>query len=160
MQKIIDEIKGCVEQGYYFAALSLSLTIPNVCASYENKRRASSHDYEKWCTQWLIPELPYDITGEIVYSLRCSFFHAMDAKMNKRTLREYNEKLDRNATFTFFIPHEGTKESFVYIKEDGKTIRWTICVSAFVFSMITALEKFETENPDFTHDYYHIWFEG
>lgn len=80
--------------------------------------------------------------------------------MNKRTLREYNEKLDRNATFTFFIPHEGTKESFVYIKEDGKTIRWTICVSAFVFSMITALEKFETENPDFTHEYYHIWFEG
>ena len=160
MQRIIDEIKGCVEQGYYFAALSLSLTIPNVCASYEKKRRASGHDYEKWCTQWLIPVLPYDITGEIVYALRCSFFHAMDAKMKKGALQKYNRKANRKATFTFFIPHEDTKEGFVYVKEDGETIRWTICVSAFVFSMITALENFEAENPDFTHKYYHIWFEG
>lgn len=160
MQRIVDEIKGCVEHGYFFAALSLSLTIPNVCASYEKKRRATGEDYEKWCDQWLIPKLPYKITGNVIYLLRCSFFHAMNAKMDKSSLQEYNENREKRENFTFFIPHEDAKGGLVYVKEGSKTIRWTICVSYFVFSMIAALEQFKEENPDFTHKYFHIWFEG
>ena len=57
MQRIIDEINGCAEHKYYFAALILSLAIPDVCLSYEKKRVKNLDSYSEWCKSGSIETL-------------------------------------------------------------------------------------------------------
>ena len=88
MQKLIDEIKACRDEQYGFAALALALIIPNVCANFCKKGRSKSADYIAWCNDWV--EYPENLDGEVIYSLRCAFLHAMDGNLATTKLKESN----------------------------------------------------------------------
>lgn len=81
MQRVIDEIESCQNEQYGFAALALALIIPSVCASYCTGKQAGRQDYIKWCNDWI--QCSGNIDGDIIYALRCAYFHAMDGDLEQ-----------------------------------------------------------------------------
>lgn len=93
--RIIDEIEKALNHDLYFAALNLALTLPDICGKAEYPSLRSTRErYIQWydkivgvtekppkCTEDE-PEMPY-LSGEVVYSLRCSLLHEGNPNLQK-----------------------------------------------------------------------------
>lgn len=92
--RIIDEIEKALSHDLYFAALNLALTLPDICGKAEYPDLRTGERYKKWydenvgvtekppkCTEDE-PEMPY-LSGEVVYSLRCSLLHEGNPNLQK-----------------------------------------------------------------------------
>ena len=95
MDAVISEVRCCLENKLYLAALALALMIPDMCGATENSgTQVKSYDrYVTWFEKWVAPEYmkfieaneedeicfekksPYFFTGDACYALRCSFLH-------------------------------------------------------------------------------------
>lgn len=83
---IIDECNQALENGLFFAALSLALILPDVCGKAQYPNEGTKSRYIKWYEDYIgcndkIPrfpnsqiDLPYP-SGEVIYELRCNVFH-------------------------------------------------------------------------------------
>lgn len=75
------EIEGCLNNGLFIAALTLTLTIPDVYEKLENKLQGTNKDrYTGWMRQYLVPQSPRYETDDIsflddIYALRCVVLH-------------------------------------------------------------------------------------
>ena len=78
------EICKCLKDGYYMAALTSALTIPDMCgkAEFPDLKNTGDH-YKGWFDKYIGNHekerhgekgMPY-LSGELVYSLRCSLLH-------------------------------------------------------------------------------------
>ena len=78
MDTIIAELEGTLKAGLYYAAISMSLTLPDICASLRASSNSSSGKnksrYKKWYDEYLIDEFQ-PMTSEDAYSLRCGVIH-------------------------------------------------------------------------------------
>ena len=96
--RIIDEIEKALSHDLYFAALNLALTLPDICGKAEYPDLRTGERYKKWydenvgvtekppkCTEDE-PEMPY-LSGEVVYSLRCSLLHEGNPNLQKNGKR-------------------------------------------------------------------------
>lgn len=164
MEHIIEEIKGCVENNFYFAALALTLAIPNVCASYEKHGKANGKDYADWCNRYVKPEL--DVDGSVIYSLRCSFMHGVSGDfLDETAFQKYLEKERslgecRTQIFEFFFPHPDAERPVIYRHETNDAVKRMPCISHMIFAIIEGYECFVSENPGFLHEYKYLYFEG
>ena len=92
--RIIDETEKALSHDLYFAALNLALTLPDICGKAEYPNLRTGERYKKWydenvgvtekppkCTEDE-PEMPY-LSGEVVYSLRCSLLHEGNPNLQK-----------------------------------------------------------------------------
>jgi len=102
----IDAIALCLKTENWYAALTLTLTLPDICGSLEtpttgnNKRR-----YVDWCRNWLEPSFTHEIGPEKMpkvflsaddfYQARNSILHSGNGEIDAKRRRE----LDR---FEFF----------------------------------------------------------
>lgn len=78
------EICKCLKDGYYMAALTSALTIPDMCGKAEFPGLKNTGDrYKGWFDKYIGNHekerhgekgMPY-LSGELVYSLRCSLLH-------------------------------------------------------------------------------------
>ena len=86
VQKIISDIKAALDNDLYYAALISALTLPDICGkvAFPNekvrKRYIDWYDqeigyYERNPNSKLHDKMPY-LSGEVVYSLRCSLLHS------------------------------------------------------------------------------------
>lgn len=160
MQRIIDEIKGCLEHQYYFAALILSLAIPDVCLSYEEKKVKNLDSYSEWCKKWF--DRDFDISGEVVYALRCAMVHSLNSDIeNQRIYQEYRrdkkQEDRRKEHFRFYIPNSDTQAKITYIKESRKSVEHELCISRLIYQIIGAYEKFQNVYPDFKYNQGKNW---
>lgn len=95
VSQFIDSVKHSLDNNNYFAAIMVSLTLPDICSKIEygntegNKKR-----YEKWIRNYFLHMLNKEIknidylTPENIYQLRCSMLHegSNKAKTNLNTL--------------------------------------------------------------------------
>ncbi len=59
----------------FYAAIMLSLGIPDVCAALESPDGQTKHEhYKSWFRLWFQPKYP-DLSEDDMYSLRCGVFH-------------------------------------------------------------------------------------
>lgn len=89
MKDKIDEIKKALDAGAYFAALALSLTLPDICGQIEYPGSKVGVRYVKWYDKYVkplyfikddvAPKRQFD--GEMCYALRCSLFHSWNFKL-------------------------------------------------------------------------------
>ena len=98
IERIIDDINKALDAEAYMAALSLVLTLPDICAKAEyGDVGSNSLRYIEWYNenigQYECPpndcgdENPY-LSGEIVYQLRCSVLHLGTPNVNKNKIKE------------------------------------------------------------------------
>ena len=116
---IIKEIKRCVSNDCYLAALSTALTIPDICGKAEYANNAELKDntkkrYVQWFDKYIgqyykqfgvskkegVPDLPYP-SGELVYQLRNSVLHSGMVDIDRNKLQEERNRVTK---FQLMIP--------------------------------------------------------
>lgn len=114
--RIINDIEICLSAKAYSAALSLALMIPDICgrAEYENPRVGER--YKRWYEEYIGKYEPYsmegydfdvaNVTGEVLYELRCEMLHLGNPDVDKREIRRDRDKVDR-----FVIVYEEKTET-------------------------------------------------
>ncbi|MEK6281263.1 MAG: hypothetical protein AABN95_13000 [Acidobacteriota bacterium] len=75
MEVIIREIEAALDAGFYYLAIAITLTLPDICAALESPQgRTSGALYRDWYNAWLAPSYPA-VTADDMYSLRCGLIH-------------------------------------------------------------------------------------
>lgn len=105
INRLIDDINKALDAEAYMAALSLVLTLPDICAKAEygdslgNKERYIKWfdeyigQYEKPPTKSGEMEMPY-LSGEVVYQLRCSVLHQGTPNIDSKKIIDKVCKID------------------------------------------------------------------
>lgn len=101
----IYDIEFCLEQEHYVAALSLALTLPDICgkAEFPHNETVTSR-YIKWFNKFMIPykkttspygeDMPY-LSGETAYNLRNEILHAGNPNIKEKQIRDELCKVDK-----------------------------------------------------------------
>ncbi|MGH1571392.1 hypothetical protein ACRAWG_12690 [Methylobacterium sp. P31] len=75
MEPIINEIRKALNAGLYYLALSVVLTLPDICVSLISEDgRSTGVRYREWCDNNLGSEFSF-VTGKDLYSMRCGVVH-------------------------------------------------------------------------------------
>lgn len=96
--KIIEEINKSLENETYLSALSLALTLPDICAKAEFGDVGNKKRYIDWWDKYISPyeqveEFPY-LSGEVIYELRCNYLHQGSIDVNKEKIKDNVCKID------------------------------------------------------------------
>ncbi|MBQ6159550.1 MAG: hypothetical protein IJK24_01460 [Oscillospiraceae bacterium] len=106
--RLIDDIRNALDNDCLFSALSLALTLPDICGKAEYPKAAVGKRYIDWydkhvgiterpMVNGLIPEgledMPY-LSGEVVFNLRCCYLHQGTPNIEKRKIKEECCKID------------------------------------------------------------------
>lgn len=109
---LVNEINKALSYDLYFAALSLTLILPDVCgrAEYPNAQ-TNTERYIKWyneyigkyeqcqCDECKKSPMPY-LSGEVIYNLRNSLLHQGTPNIDSTKIKETSNQLDE---FTLII---------------------------------------------------------
>jgi len=121
IKRLIEDVNKALDAEAYMAALSLVLTLPDICAKAEygddlkNKERYIKWfdeyigKYEKAPTKSGEMEMPY-LSGEVVYQLRCSVLHQGTPNIDNDKIKNEICKIDH---FTLVV--EKKKPFDIYI---------------------------------------------
>lgn len=95
IERLINECEQALEHDLFFAALTLALTLPDICAKAHypngtNNKKRYVDWYEEYIGQYdrcaTVPvqndDMPY-LSGEVIYSLRCSMLHQGTPNVNE-----------------------------------------------------------------------------
>jgi hypothetical protein len=75
MESILYEIRQALSNNLYYAAIMLSVGMPDVCAALESDDGyTKQEEYKRWFRQWFQPKYPL-LTEDDMYCLRCGMFH-------------------------------------------------------------------------------------
>jgi hypothetical protein len=76
MDSLTNEIKEALRHRLLYAALILTLTLPDACAALESPNgETSANRYKAWWETWLKGKYDDHLTADDVYRLRCAVAH-------------------------------------------------------------------------------------
>lgn len=126
VNRLVEDINRALDNGAYFAALSLALTLPDICGKAKfptekstKKRYISWYDeyigqYEQCpCDDCKRSNMPY-LSGEIIYSLRNSMLHQGTPNINNIDIKDTANHLDE-----FILLIEPKNELNIYVDSSG-----------------------------------------
>lgn len=105
VDKLIDEINEALSHNLYFAALSLVLTLPDICGKAEYPSCSPTKRYVAWYNEYIgqyercpcddcnEAQMPY-LSGEVVYNLRNSFLHQGTPNIDSSKIKEPSNQMD------------------------------------------------------------------
>jgi hypothetical protein len=92
MRRFTDAGRKAIADGNLYAALSLALMMPDICASIEDAGPGKSQArYVRWCKRWVEPKFTRSMPGGTVkvfvssedcFQLRCSLIHSGRANID------------------------------------------------------------------------------
>ncbi len=147
MEMLLREIETCLAHGQKFAAITLSLLVPEICA---NLSRVSSREsgeskkkYIKWFDQYAKSNFNL-LDGTMCYQLRCGLVHAGAiedrAGASKKTMFLNSPKIRiRDAMVKIYLP--GTSLSF-----KNTPTAYAIDLQNFCEAMVKSAKKWLAEN--------------
>lgn len=107
MLQLIDDVNKALDAECYYSALTLALTLPDICGKAEYPREDSTAKrYKYWydehigkyeqcpCEQCRSTPMPC-LSGEVVYSLRNSLLHQGTPNIDVNSIKNSNNKIDR-----------------------------------------------------------------
>lgn len=111
MKRFTDAIRLAVQTRNWYAALSMALTLPDVCGSLVQPNAGSGARYSQWFEQWVQgkytlqvghpPRTHVFLNGEDCYALRCSYLHEGAAAITHQRARRVLDD------FQFITPPPG-----------------------------------------------------
>ena len=115
---IIEEVQKCIENECYIAALTLALTIPDICGKAEfpdingtRERYIRWYDAHVGYTEYSYSLSPY-VSGEVVYSLRNMMLHQGTPNIEPGKINDARNKVDK-FILTIAEAMDGGASSFV-----------------------------------------------
>lgn len=98
--KIVEDINNALDCEAYLSALSLTLTLPDVCGKAEYPNLKVGEHYIKWYDEYIGKYETYNgqttphLSGEVVYSLRNSYLHQATPDIDKTKIKDNLNKID------------------------------------------------------------------
>lgn len=108
IQRIINDIEKSLDNDCFFAALALALILPDICGKAKYPKLSTKKRYIDWYDEYVgayekCPGqekiVPY-LSGEVIYSLRCSFLHQGNPNIEKSGIKDECCKIDK---FTLLV---------------------------------------------------------
>jgi hypothetical protein len=144
MTKYKQALEHAVNSENWYAAMTLSLTLPDICGAIDKPGKYNSRErYSEWFDRFLGGEYSmtkpdgsrnYFMTGGDCYALRCAFLHEGSADVSK--------KRAENIVKDTFILHHSKVVALHKIRQGGKLL---IDMKVFCFDIISGVTKWEQE---------------
>jgi len=125
--QIIDETKKSIENECFIAALSLAITLPDICGKAAYPKENVGPRYIKWYDTYIgkyempheptMQDMPYS-SGELVYSLRNSLLHQGTPNINTEKIHEKRCQVDRFILTIDEVSYGGT--SYISYIQDSE----------------------------------------
>ncbi|MFC7860708.1 hypothetical protein ACFQ9D_12060 [Arthrobacter koreensis] len=140
MDHLIDSARAALKDKNWYAALTLALTFPDICASLESRSGKSNKAlYSAWVEQYLTPKYTIHVgaterkhvflSGGDCYALRCAYLHQGITDTTGHSARE------ALSSFEFSAPRVGS-----YIHCNQADDRLQLQVDVFTEDMCKAVE--------------------
>lgn len=93
INELVKQINESLENDCYMTALTTALILPDVCGKAEYPEiKTSKERYIKWYDKYVskqdklkvLNNIKNDLTGDIIYDLRCSLLHEANPNVSKR----------------------------------------------------------------------------
>lgn len=156
LDKIAD-IKNALSNKTYIAAISLALTLPDICSQIEHKTSESSKtNYINWVDGHFPPEYfntcfngfeEQTFTGNMCYSLRCSVLHSGSTDVKSTRLQVSVDKfvLTKPGDDKYYKGYTYSEET----QDDGSMIKTTyIAIDYLCECLCDVAEEFYNNWPD------------
>ena len=75
MKNYISAIRKALEEKNWYAALFISLSLPDICGSLQYPKKRSGERYREWFEKYLGNQYESKFTSNECWLLRCSYFH-------------------------------------------------------------------------------------
>ena len=99
----VNDIRNALKNQCYFSALSLALTLPDICGMAEYPESPVVERYIGWYDRYIVeyhsqknssPESPY-VSGEVVYNLRNTYLHQGSPNVIASKVRKETNQIDK-----------------------------------------------------------------
>lgn len=163
INELVREIVGCLKSGYYMAALTTALTLPDICGKAESPEleKKTKLRYINWYNKYIgEPEKErfmnfgeFYQNGELVYSLRCSLLHQGNPNIEDKIS-------DKNRIVYFELLYQkeegaricmGTSESQlikVDAEEKSVNIKYCINIKLLCYKLCKAASEYYRKNKE------------
>jgi hypothetical protein len=145
MKRFTQSIEKSLREQNWYAALSLALALPDICANVCSPNEGSKKRYIEWFNQYVLSKYTRQIgaskeehiflRGEDCYALRCSLLHEGTSEITEQRAQEVLEN------FNFVIPPSGWE---VHMNQSGKLLQ--LQVDIFCQDMCASVNEWLTEN--------------
>lgn len=86
MQRFTNAGRVALSNKNWYGALTIALTLPDVCGSLQWPNNRSEKRYKRWCKRWIVPIYTHEIgplreshcfmSADDLYQVRCSLIHS------------------------------------------------------------------------------------
>ncbi|MBA7504750.1 hypothetical protein ES706_03404 [subsurface metagenome] len=115
MKQLIDSVESSIKAENWYAALILTLTLPDIAGKIDNPNSASNSRYAAWFDKYVGEKYKAKIgadkvehiflSGNDCYALRCSFLHEGKSEIVHQRARNVLDD------FEFVVPPKGSIKS-------------------------------------------------
>lgn len=98
MERLTNAIKMAVENKNWYGALTMALTLPDICGHIETPEKGSKVRYVDWYNRYMLNKYTYFLgtdkeehiflRGEDCYALRCSYLHQGGSNIENQRARQ------------------------------------------------------------------------
>jgi hypothetical protein len=145
MQRFTQAIEKSLEEENWYAALSLALALPDICANVCSPNEGSQKRYVKWYNQFMLSKYTRGIgpdkkehiflTGADCYALRCALLHEGSHDIKEQRAQEVIEH------FNFVVPPNGWT---VHMNQSGNALQ--LQVDVFCQDICASVNQWLAEN--------------
>ena len=143
MQRFTKAVRAAAEAENWYAALSMALSLPDVCGRLEQPALGSKARYVAWFQRWVEPNytsrvgypgtLHVFLCGEDCYALRCSYHHEGGGNIEEQRARKALHD------FHFITP---PRNGTVHMNQVGDTLQ--LQADIFANDMAAAVDLWAT----------------
>lgn len=169
IKRLIQDIRKALENELYFVALNSALTLPDICGNVEYpKEKSSRKRYISWYDKEIgkyekdpneKDDMSY-LSGEVIYTLRCSLLHEGNPNVQNDKLREAKPIDDFSLIIQksnqFDIYFDGSISSIIINSEDRQIRKYEMNVRRICMILCGAAESYYEENIERFHFNYKI----
>jgi len=148
---IVNDINNALDNKSYLSALSLALTLPDVCGKAEYPEKNTGERYKLWYDEHIGKYETFEgdtepfLSGEVIYSLRNSFLHQATPNINKAKIKLEQNKIDK-----FILVLEPTNQFSIYgdssITGLCEESQYFVSVQRLCFLLTTCALRYYNEN--------------
>jgi hypothetical protein len=114
VNKFIEEINLALDNNLYLVALNTALTLPDICGKAEYPNLTPTARYKKWYSEHIGQyeinpinkargiNMPY-LSGNIVYSLRCSLLHQGNPNIEGKHNINFSLVIEKKNEFDMYV---------------------------------------------------------
>ena len=169
IEKITKDVLSCLDHELYIAALTLALTLPDICGKAAFPNECTSLRYKKWFSQEVEPtekspwddDMPY-LSAEAIYSLRNMMLHqgTPSVDTNGKAGKDYNINhfvlcTEKSNRFNIYLDSMSISTQVSTYKVDGEIRRQCervgtleINVQNVCRKLCACAEGYYRENPE------------